>query len=138
MLFRSPGELKAVNVNKKNESFILKTSGKPSAIRLVADRNNIEASKQDLSYVKIEIIDEAGNLVPDAELTVNIKSSGKGSVIASGNAAYADMESFRSYNPKTFRGKAIAIVQPNGEKGEIELTVSSQGLNDATTIITTN
>ena len=41
------------------------------------------------------------------------------------------MESFRSLTPKTFRGKAIAIIQPTGEKGDIRLTVSSEGLREA-------
>lgn len=135
----TPGELKAVNVEKKKEtsSFILKTAGEPASIRLVADRSEIKASKNDLSYVKIEVLDKDGNIVPDASLPVNIKCSGNGKVIASGNGAYADMESFRSMSPKTFRGKAIAIVQPDGEKGEISLTVSSEGMNDATITINT-
>ncbi len=134
----SPGELRAENVDKKRESFILKTSGEPASIRLIADRIDIRASKSDLSYVKIEILDKEGNIVPDAEIPIKISCSGNGNVIASGNGAYADMHSFRSMNPKTFRGNAIAIVQPNGEKGEILLKVSAEGFEEATTVIKTN
>ena len=117
---------------------ILKTAGEPAAIRLTADRNIISASKNDLSYIKIEIIDNDGNIVTDSDINVNINCSGNGEVIGSGNAAYADMESFRSMKPKTFRGKAIAIVQPNGKKGEIKISVSSESLGETTTTITTN
>lgn len=128
-----PGVLKAVNVikNKETLSAELKTTAEPAAIRLTADRTSIKADKNDLSYIKIEIVDKEGNLVPDTNLAVNIKCTGNGSVIAAGNASYDDMKSFRSFNPNTFRGKAMAIVQPNENKGEINLTVSATGLDDA-------
>ena len=133
-----PGILKAETSDRKKNSFILKTAGEPAAIRLTADRNIISASKNDLSYIKIEIIDNDGNIVTDSDINVNINCSGNGEGIGSGNAAYADMESFRSMKPKTFRGKAIAIVQPNGKKGEIKISVSSESLGETTTTITTN
>ena len=131
-----PGTLKAVN-SKGKEEFVLKTAGEPAAIRLIADRSKIKACKNDLSYVKIELVDKNGNVVPEASLPVKIECTGKGTVIAGGNAAYADMESFRSLTPNTFRGRAIAIVQPDGEKGDIQVKVSAKGLEDASIVITT-
>lgn len=131
-----PGTLKAVN-SKGKEEFVLKTAGAPAAIRLTADRALIKAHRNDLSFVKIELVDEDGNLVPDASLPVKIECTGKGTVIASGNGDYDDMKSFRSLTPDTFRGRAIAIVQPNGESGEIEVKVSAQGLPQASVVITT-
>lgn len=133
-----PGELRAVNVYKKETaSVILKTAGEPFAIRLIADRDKIKAERNDLSYVKIEIVDKDGNVVPNVTLPIEIKCSGNGHVIASGNAAPDDMKSFRSLTPNTFRGRAMAIVQPTGEKGEVRLTVSAKGMEDAVTIIET-
>lgn len=131
-----PGTLKAVN-SKGKEEFVLTTAGEPVAIRLTADRNKIRACKNDLSYVKIELVDKDGNVVPDTSLPVKIECMGKGTVIAGGNAAYADMKSFRSLTPNTFRGRAIAIVQPNEEKGEIQVKVSAKGLEEASLIIET-
>lgn len=131
-----PGTLKAVN-SKGKEEFVLKTAGEPAAIRLTADRSKIKACKNDLSFVKIELVDKNGNVVPETSLPVKIECTGKGTVIAGGNAAYADMESFRSLTPNTFRGKAVAIVQPDGEKGDIQVKVSAKGLEDASIVITT-
>ncbi|MDL2245273.1 DUF4982 domain-containing protein [Parabacteroides sp. OttesenSCG-928-J18] len=134
------GELKAVNVEKNREraSTLLRTTGVPVAIRLTADRNQLKANRNDLSYVKIELVDADGYVVPDVDLNVGIRCEGEGSVIAAGNAAYDDMASFRSMNPKTFRGKAVAIVQPNGQKaGQIKLTVTAEGLPDSTLSIDT-
>ena len=132
-----PGVLKAVNVGKNKESTELKTSGEPAAIRLVADRNRIKADNNDLAYVKIEIVDKEGNVIPDAKTEVAIRCTGKGSVIAAGNAAYDDMKSFRSLTPHTFRGRAMAIVRPEEEKGEIELTVSAEGLGTSSIMLET-
>jgi beta-galactosidase len=128
-----PGELRAVNVVRKKEtaSTTLKTTGSPASIRLIADRSRIKADKNDLSYVKIEIIDNNGNVIPDTAIPVEIKCDGNGRVIASGNGGYDDMKSFRSLTPCTFRGKAMAIIQPAEEKGTIQLTVSAEGLPEA-------
>ncbi|SBV97374.1 glycoside hydrolase family 2 TIM barrel-domain containing protein [uncultured Dysgonomonas sp.] len=133
----TPGILRAVNLDKNKETAtsVLKTTGIPASIRLTADRETIKADKNDLSYVKIEIVDEDGDVIPDATLPVNIKCTGNGSVIAAGNAAYDDMKSFRSLNPNTFRGKAIAIIQPDESKGEINLSVSAEGLPESSIII---
>ena len=127
-----PGELKAVNVNNGKEiaSAVLKTAGEPFAIRLTADRSTIYADRNDLSFVKIEMVDREGNVVPDANLPVKISISGNATVIG-GNAAPNDMRSFRSLTPNTFRGKAIAIVQPTGEKGTVVLRVTSEKLPEA-------
>lgn len=134
-----PGELKAVNVVKKKEtaSATLKTTGTPATIHLTADRTKIKADKNDLSYVKIEVLDNEGNLIPDCDIPLIIKFGGQGSVIASGNGSADDMKSFRSLTPKAFRGKAIAIIQPAEEKGIINLTVSAKGLPEAALSIET-
>lgn len=128
-----PGTLRAANMVGKKEvsSVSLKTAGNPASIRLVADRTRINADKNDLSYVKIEVVDKEGNVVPNAKVHVEISCSGNGRVIASGNAGYDDMKSFRSLTPYTFRGKAMAIIQPTGEKGSVNLKVSAQGFADA-------
>ena len=78
------GELKAIALQdgKEMETKILKTTGKPAKIRLTADRSEIKASRNDLSYVTVEITDEAGNLVPDADLPVQFKVDGAGELAA--------------------------------------------------------
>lgn len=126
-----PGELTAQNSDKKKSSVSLKTAGAPASIRLIPDRTQLKVSLEDLSFVKIQIVDKDGNVVPNATVPVRIQLTGNATVAASGNGGYDDMESFRSLTPKTFRGKAIAIIQPTGEKGDIRLTVSSEGLGEA-------
>jgi len=41
------------------------------------------------------------------------------------------MKSFRSLGLTTFRGKAVLIIQPQDEAGEVLIKVKSQGLETA-------
>lgn len=136
-----PGVLKAVNLRngRETDSMVLKTAGKPARLRLTADRDRIRADKNDLSFVKVELLDRAGNVVPDNDARFSITCEGAGHVAASGNGAYLDMESFRSMSPKTFRGRALVVLQPDERKGrgEIRLTVSSEGIQGDSIVVET-
>jgi hypothetical protein len=135
-----PGTLKAVAIEngKEKESFILRTTGEPVAIRLIADRNSINNNPNDLSYIQIELIDKAGNVVPDRDTEIALEVSGVGKILAAGNAAPTDMKSFRSLTPKTFKGKALAILQPTGNKGEVKLTAKHSEYQESTISIKIN
>jgi len=125
-----PGELKAAGLEngEEKESVILRTAGAPTKIRLTADRTQVELSRNDLSYIQIELVDEEGLTVPDADCQVRLSISGPGEIAASGNASPTDMESFRSPIPKTFHGKALAIIRPVGKDGIIVLKAVAGGL----------
>lgn len=122
-----PGSLIASNVGKDNSEFSLRTAGEPSQIVLKADRTEITSSPDDLSYINISVVDNEGNVVPDAAVLLKIDVEGDANVIA-GNGSFDDMKSFRSMTPTTFRGKALAIVRPIGKSGRLILQVSSKGL----------
>lgn len=129
-----PGVLKAVG--KGREIFTLQTTGEPVSIRLVPDRTRLSTTGEDLSYVVIEVVDSEGRVVPTATVPLTIDCKGAGRVLASGNGSYDDMSSFRSHTPRTFRGKALAIVSPSTVGGTISLSVSSPGLKEALTTLT--
>ena len=133
-----PGVLKAVALQNglPVDSVTLQTAGKPSKIRLTADRNHIKASRNDLSYVTVEVIDKDGHLVPDAIVPLQFSAEGAGKIIAAGNANPSDMESFQQPQHKTFRGKCLVIVQPNGKAGKIKLKAEGRGLESGQLTIT--
>jgi beta-galactosidase len=122
-----PGELKAIAFadGKEIAEKSLKTTGVAAAIKLTADRNPIRADRNDLCYVTIEAVDEFGQVVTDAALTVNLSVSGSGELIGSGNACPYDMESVGNLAVKTYRGRALAIIRPDSKKGLITVSVSS-------------
>jgi hypothetical protein len=83
-----PGELKALALENGKEiaSKVLKTAGEASAIRLTADRNRIKANRNDLAFVKIEVIDANGQLVPQDSIPIKLILSGNGELAASTSA----------------------------------------------------
>ena len=125
-----PGELKAIGIKngKAVDSVVLKTAGKPAGIRLVADRKNIQGNPNDLAYITAEVVDANGNVVPDAELLLHFNIKGNGEIIATGNANPTDMESMRQPKHKTFQGKCLIIIRPNGRIGNVTLKASGNGL----------
>jgi len=125
-----PGELKAVgiDVGGEKESVMLKTTGVPEKIRLTPDRSQIQASRNDLAYIRIELVDANGCVIPDVDRKIQLTLTGAGEIAAAGNASPTDMESFRSTAPKTYRGKALAILRPDGRVGTMTLTVKAEGL----------
>ena len=129
-----PGSLKAKTVpqgrKEKADSVEFVTALQPARIVLKADRTTISSSHNDLSYVQICIEDEEGHLCPTAELPLDISVEGAANVIAGTGHPY-DMHSFRSLRPTTFRGKALAIIQPQDKAGTVTLTVKAQGFEPA-------
>jgi beta-galactosidase len=132
-----PGELKAIALQNGMpvDSVVLQTPGRPAQIRLTADRNSIHASRNDLSYVTAEILDESGHLVPDAVLPLDFNLTGAGEIIATANANPSDMESFQRPRHKTFRGKCLIIIRPIGKAGKIVLKANAKGLKTAEVVI---
>lgn len=135
-----PGVLKAIALDEGCEiaSKELKTTGAPAKIKLTADRPEIKANRNDLSYVKVEITDDQGNVIPDASIPVTFSISGVGEIAGSGNANPTDMESFNNPVCKTFRGEALAILRPQMKpvKGIISLTAKAPGLSKGVVSIT--
>jgi beta-galactosidase len=123
------GELKAVALENGKEvaTKVLKTAGEPVAIRLVADRNKITGDRNDLSFVKIEVIDNKGQVVPRDSVSVTLILSGDGELIGSGNANPADMTSVNRSKINTYKGRAQAIIRPSG-RGQVKLIAEAEGL----------
>lgn len=128
-----PGELKAIGVVDGIEQVqtSLVTTGKPASIRLFVDRDTIAANRNDLSFVKIEVLDKNGRVVPDAHVRLKMQVEGMAEIAGCGNACPTDMRSFN--NPEacfTWHGKALAILRPSKElkSGEAILNVKSDNL----------
>jgi Beta-galactosidase/beta-glucuronidase len=135
-----PGILIAKGYSDGKEicSTVLKTTGTPAAIRLKADRSVINANKNDLAYVSVEIVDSEGNLVPYADdIKVNYSISGKGEIAGVGNGNPSDISSFQQPGKKVYQGKGSVIMRPKGATGKIFLKATADGLKEESIEITT-
>jgi len=127
------GELKAIALadGRPIAELAFKTVGKPAKLRLKADRQSIRRDRNDLAYVTLEVVDQAGDVVPDATVPVAFSISGAGELAAVGTANPKDVQSFRQRRPKTFHGKCLAIVRPAGSAGSVTLRAQTEGLGAA-------
>ncbi len=126
-----PGTLiaRSYTDGKETGSDTLRTVGKPVAIRLKADRNTINANRNDLAYVSVDVVDAAGNVVPYVDdLLINYQIAGKGQIAGVGNGNPADASSFQRSQKKVFHGRGLVIVRPNGGPGTATLTATATGL----------
>jgi beta-galactosidase len=150
----SPGDLTAKSyvggVEVGNVTFT--TAKQATKLRLVVDRETIDASRSDLSYVVAEVVDEAGVVVTCEDEhkgsscsppVVSFAVSGAGELEAVGSGDPIDPASFKAPERMTYRGRATAIVRPGKagagkpSAGEIKVTAKADGLGEASVTITT-
>jgi beta-galactosidase len=134
-----PGTLKAVG-RKRGKVVVeemIHTAGAPAALRLSVDRNTINADERDVTHVKVEVVDENGNMVPDANEPVQIIVEGAGRLIGLDNGNPFDHTSMKSDRRNTFNGLALAVVQSNNKAGTIRVRTNSSSLKNASVEITT-
>lgn len=128
-----PGEVTVVSRKDGQEVACrtIKTSGEPYQVRLTPDRGAIKADGSDLSYVLVEILDKDGNLCPWADNEVTFEVTGAGRNVGVDNGSPTSMERFKSDKRKAFYGKAMLIVQNDGQPGRISVKATSPGLQPA-------
>jgi beta-galactosidase len=127
-----PGTLKVVG--KKDGEIVteeVRTTSRPAAMRLSADRKDINADAHDIVNVKVEIVDENGLVVPDANNLIVCKVEGEGILIGTDNGNPQDKTRMKSKQRNAFNGLALAVVQSTEKIGNIRLTAVSAGLKDA-------
>ncbi len=134
-----PGELRAVGLTdgKPAASASLRTAAEPTGIRLTADRSTIRADRNDLSYVTVEVVDKNGNVVPNAAIPVRFTVTGAGELAATGSPAPNDAASFHLPVRKTYEGRCLAILRPQGAAGKITLKAEGDGVKAATVVVKT-
>lgn len=124
------GTLKAVGIEngKEQETTILTTAGKPYAIKLTTADKKIKADGQDLSFVRVEIVDKEGRRVPNAENLVNFSVKGNAGIQAIGNADIKDLTPFTSKEWKAWKGELLVVLRSTQKRGSATLSATATGL----------
>lgn len=125
----APGELKAVarRNGKVVATDVLRTAGKPHAVRLTADRSSLAADGRSLFFVTADVVDSRGVVVPDAEHLISFAVRG-GSLAGLDNGREESAERYQATTRTAFHGKALAIVRSGTEPGVLKVTASAEGL----------
>ena len=133
-----PGTLKAISRTAGKEVLVkeIKTAGNAAKLTAIADRSTIKSNGNDLSFITIEVVDENGVMVPDANQLVEFKLEGPGKIVGVDNGDPVSHESFKAPQRKAFHGKCLVVVQSNEKAGTIKLTATSAGLSASTIELT--
>ncbi|SEA43074.1 beta-galactosidase [Arachidicoccus rhizosphaerae] len=131
----TPGTLKAIS--RKNGKIVkvteIHTAGKAYKLVATADRSTIKNDGQDLAFVKIQVEDQNGNLVPDADNELHFSLSGDAQIAALDNGNETDLTPYSNKESrKAYNGLGLAIIKAHEQKSTVTLTVTSPGLTPAT------
>jgi beta-galactosidase len=126
----TPGTLKAVGMrgDRAVAESVLTTASNAAALRVTADRTELQADGQDLSFLAVEAVDAEGRLQPQAGPEVQFSISGPGVIAAVGNGDGEDPASYQGDRRKLFQGRAQVIVRSSKHAGSIQLTATAPGL----------
>lgn len=126
-----PGMIKAVGYDASGKAVsetTLQTAGKPAAIRLVAENKTLQPGFDHIGFVRAEVVDANGILVPNAAMPLSIKVSGAGTLVAADNGSPTDHTAFTSPERTTWQGHALIMVRATGTTGAITVDASASGL----------
>ena len=133
-----PGTIKVVAYDKQGKAVAeqsIVTADSPHHLVLEADRNQLEANGDDLSFVTVTLVDKNGNPCPTADTELSFSVKGAGIYKAACNGDASSLVPFQSTTMKTFSGKLVVLVQSTKQAGAIELTVSGKGIQSNTVVL---
>ena len=115
-------------------SYTLRTTGRPYAIRVKADRETLSAGKA-TAHIEIEVVDEKGLPVKLADNEITCRVEGPARLLGLENGANNDMSEHRDNRQRVHMGRLLAYIQTTGELGDIRITFTSPLLQKAEVVI---
>ena len=115
-------------------SYTLRTTGRPYAIRVKADRETLSAGKA-TAHIEIEVVDEKGLPVKLADNEITCRVEGPARLLGLENGANNDMSEHRDNRQRVHMGRMLAYIQTTGEPGDIRITFTSPLLQKAEVVI---
>ena len=129
-----PGKIEAVRYEDGREVSrdLLCTAGQPTQIKLSCSKKSLQPDGHDAVFVMIDILDDKGQLIPNAEINLTAKVTGTASLAGFGSGNPITDEDYTDNKTVTFKGHACAILRSGYEKGKTSLTISAQGFDEKT------
>ncbi|MCX6105910.1 MAG: DUF4982 domain-containing protein [Proteobacteria bacterium] len=136
-----PGELTAVayrGSQKIGEARVL-TAAPPTHLELVADRQEIRADGEDLSFITVTARDDHGTVDPDGSQMVQLQLAGPGQIVGVGNGDPNSLDPFVAKDVRLFHGQAVVIVRSiAGRAAQLKLEATTPRLREARSEIVTH
>ena len=125
-----PGTLKAIGKNRDQivAACELRTAGKPARVFLRSDGSELSAEWDRVAFIRAEIVDENGVIIPDAQELISFNVSDGGTLVAVDSGDNSSHESFRASARRAYQGTCVAVVRAARPSGKITVTASGPGL----------
>ena len=129
-----PGVLKAVakTNGKVVAESLVETASEPAKIEVIADKKILNADGESCVHLEINVLDEKGNFVPNANNLIKFQINGPATNIGVDNGDPLDLESTKINQRKAFNGKCLLILQSQKKTGVVTVDVHAEGLESAT------
>lgn len=121
------GELRAEGCDatgKVLSSYVIKTSGRPYALRATMDKEVLSTDKA-TAHVTIEVVDEQGTIVKLGDNDITCQIEGPARLLGLEGSNNSDMSDYTDNHHRAFHGRLLAYIQTTGEKGEIRVKLTS-------------
>ncbi len=115
---------------------VLTTTGAPSRIALIPETTEISADGHALAYVRVELQDDAGRVVPYADNPLRASVSGSAALQGFGTGNPITDQNYAKGAFDAYKGRAIAVLRAGYDAGEACLTVEAEGIGSASIVIT--
>uniref|UniRef100_UPI0035C98091 glycoside hydrolase family 2 TIM barrel-domain containing protein n=1 Tax=uncultured Sphingomonas sp. TaxID=158754 RepID=UPI0035C98091 len=129
----APGEMIAIGYRSGVETgrSTLRSAGAVS-LRLVAERETLQANEQDLAFLRVELADAHGVIEMLDDDQVDICIDGPATLAGFGSAAPATEERYDDATHRTYQGRALAVIRAGSVAGSVEVTATSDRHGTAT------
>ena len=107
----------------------------PVKIILKPEKTEMNADGRDLIFVEAQTVDKDGNFVANARNRLFVEVSGAARLVGIDSGDSTDYDSYKSNNKRLFSGKLIFILEATLESGDINVKVTSDGLETAETTL---
>lgn len=126
------GEIEVVarNSGKEESRKSYRTALEPSVLNLHSDKSKVSVNRASVVRIEIQVADEHGTMVPDADNLIQFEISGPAELLGVENGDILDLSPHNVPLRKTFKGKCLLMIRPGGEAGMITVKASSPGLKD--------
>ena len=130
----SRGVLEAVAYDENGTEIArdsVQSFGDAVKLQLSPDKTTLKANGRDMIFLEISALDVEGNFVANANNRVSVQVTGAGRLVGLDNGDSTDYDSYKGTSRRLFSGKLLAMIAAKSIGGDIDVKVTSRGLDDA-------
>lgn len=128
----TPGQAKQLVLEVEDEYLAVERTMEDQ--EKLSGNSYLKADGKDLAYVRVILLDEAGNRLTHDEREITVEVEGAGTFLAVGSGNPCTEDQITAKNCHLYRGTAIVIIKSK-EAGETKITVTADGVVQGSCVV---